>query len=84
MATSVAALSAPYGQRKRIEHELDLVEGAVAMVARGEARRVSLVVGHGALILPVAQASGRRSGVIVRAAWRTDNANCDLVVEPVG
>ena len=68
----------------RIEHELDLVRGAIAMVTAGEARRVSLVVRNGAVLLPTAQAEGRQHGVIVRAVWHAGRAECDLIVEPIG
>ena len=72
------------GRRTQIEHEFDLVRGAIAMVTSGEARRVSLVVQNGSLLLPNAQAEGRRCGVIVRAAWHGGRAECDLIVEPIG
>jgi len=71
-------------RQRQIEHELDLVQGAIALVTRGDARRVSLVVHNGTAILPVAQAEGRRRGVIVRAAWHSGRADCDLIVEPIG
>ena len=68
----------------RAEHQRDLVEGAIAIVASGDARRVSLVLSDGAAILAGAQASGRQWGVIVRASWRADGQGCDVVVEPIG
>ncbi len=66
-----------------VEHQRDLVDGAIAMVASGDARRVSLVLTHGAAILADAQASGRQWGVIVRGVWRGDGGGCDVVVEPI-
>jgi hypothetical protein len=69
---------------QRVEHERDLVEGAIAMVSRGHARRISLVLSEGPTILAAAQASGRQWGVIVRAVWRSDGQRCDVVVEPIG
>ena len=69
--------------RIRLQHERDLVEAAIALVAGGGARRVSLVVQHGPLILTAAQASAVRWGVIVRAAWRSGEGACDLIVEPI-
>lgn len=83
MASSTACRVAAPARRNRVEHELDLVEGAIALVAGGGARRVSLVVPHGALILPTARAIGRQWGVIVRAVWRPGGARCDIVVEPI-
>ena len=84
VATSSHPTPHPIEHQKRLEHELDLVEGAIAMVSHGDASRVSLVVANGALILPIAQASGRQWGVIVRAVWHPDGAGCDLIVEPIG
>jgi hypothetical protein len=63
-------------------HLLDLVESAVALIANGGARRVTLVLPHADRVLPDAQASARARGVVVRALWRADGA-CDIVVEPV-
>lgn len=54
------------------------------MVTGGAARRVSLVVRNGAVLLPTAQAEGRERGVIVRAVWHANGAECDLIVEPIG
>jgi hypothetical protein len=84
VATSSHPTPHRIGYDQRLEHELDLVEGAIVMVSNGDASRVSLVVSHGVLILPIAQASGRQWGVIVRAVWHPDGAGCDLVVEPIG
>lgn len=70
--------------RRRLAHEASLVDGAIDLVAGGEARRVSLVLRSGATLLPDAQARGRAYGVIVRGLWRADGSGCDLVVEPIG
>jgi hypothetical protein len=82
MATSPAQPPAALLRPDDLDHDLDLVESAIALVAGGGADRVALVVRDGELILPLAQASGRRSGVVVRAVWRT-NGGCDIVVEPI-
>lgn len=79
--TSVQKLAARRRQRER-DHELDLVQGAIALVAAGGAERVALVLRHGERILPAAQASGRDHHVEVRVARREGGA-CDLVVEPM-
>lgn len=83
MANSSARALAGPARHNRFQHERDLVEAAIALVAGGGARRVSLLIQHGALILPGAQASAGRWGVIVRAVWRPDGAGCDLIVEPI-
>ena len=66
-----------------IEYERDLVESAIAMVANGDARRVSLLLSQGAAILAGVQAIGRQRGVVVRAEGRGEHGRCDLVVEPM-
>ena len=82
MATASAPASVARAQRLEQEHALDLVESAIALIAAGGARRATLVLEHPELILPTAQDSGRRWGVVVRADWRSDGG-CDVVVEPV-
>ena len=67
------------------EHEFLLVRGAIDLVARGGARRVTLVaVRFAEAILPDAQALAREHGVIVRAMWRGDGTGSDIAVEPIG
>ena len=65
-----------------LEHRLDLVESAIALVAGGELRRATLVLPDADLVLPDAQSMARDHGVVARAVWRPDGA-CDVVVEPV-
>jgi hypothetical protein len=65
-----------------LEHRLDLIESAIALVASGGARRATVVMPDADLALPEAQSLARDHGVVVRAAWRADGA-CDVVVEPV-
>jgi hypothetical protein len=78
---SVPAFLARARRRER-DHELDLVEGAIALVATGGAERVELILRQGERILPVAQASARERDVAIRVARREGGA-CDLVVEPM-
>jgi hypothetical protein len=68
--------------RAQLQHQLDLVESAIALVASGGARRATLVLTHADQVLPNAQAWAHDQGVVVRAAWRADGS-CDLVVEPI-
>ena len=68
--------------RAELQHQLDLVESAIALVASGGARRATLVLTHADKVLSNAQASAHDQGVVVRAAWRADGS-CDLVVEPI-
>ena len=82
MATSPAQPSAAHLRLDDLDHDLDLVESAIALVAGGRARRAALVLRDGERVLAAAQASGHRRGVVVRAVWRR-GGGCDIVVEPV-
>ena len=66
----------------RRDHEIDLVESAIALVSSGGASRASLIVQEGEAILPYARAAASRHGVSVRSAGRPDGG-CDLIVEPM-
>jgi hypothetical protein len=67
------------------DDNLLLLDGAIALIASGGARRVTLVAVQAAeALLPAAQALAREQGVIVRAIWRSGGAGCDIAVEPVG
>ncbi len=67
------------------EHEYLLVRGAIDLVARGGARRVTLVAVRSAeAILPDAQAVAGKQGVIVRGMWRGDGTGSDIALEPIG
>jgi hypothetical protein len=79
--TSARHPSARHLESRR-DHEIDLVEGAIALVASGGARRASLVVQEGDAILAQARAAAIRHGVSVRAIVRP-GGGCDLIVEPM-
>lgn len=67
------------------EHDLLLLRGAIALIASGGARRVTLVKIHsGESVLAAAQALAREQGVIVRAMWQAGGKACDIAVEAVG
>jgi hypothetical protein len=81
MAISTVQRFAARARQRERDHELDLVEGAIALVAQGGAERVALLLRQAARILPVAQRSARPRGVTVRLAQRPDGS--ELVVEPM-
>lgn len=67
----------------RREHELALVRSALALLANGGARRVTLVgLSHAAEILPEVRARARAHGMILRPIQR--QAGCDIAIEPAG
>jgi hypothetical protein len=82
MAISPAQHPSDRDSDRQRSHETDLVEGAIALVATGGARRASFVLLHGGAILPQARASAHQRGVHVRAAPRADGG-CDIIVEPI-
>jgi hypothetical protein len=66
-----------------VSHELDLLSSAMAMLASGDARRITLVG------LPLEDETLREVGAIVRAsglAMRSSRAEagCDIIVEVAG
>jgi hypothetical protein len=82
MASQPVELSRARTLRAEMQHQLDLVESAIALVANGGARRATLVLPHADLVLPEAQSLARERGVVVRAVWQADGA-CDVIVEPI-
>lgn len=70
-------------RRNRYWHEIDLVEGAIALVGGGGAYRVSLAIQNGPLILDEARATALLRGVVLRASRHPGRAGCDVVVEPI-
>ena len=68
--------------RQQLAHELDLIRGAIAMVATHASRRVTVGgIRFGEELLPEAQGLGRLNGVAVRALWKVIGPGCDIVVE---
>lgn len=82
MATLSASSSAALTVQQERDHALDLVESAIALVAGGGARRVTLVIPQAQLVLSAAQASARQLGVVARADWGP-GGSCDIVISPV-
>lgn len=83
MAASLAGALAGTDEDGRVEHELALVRSALALLANGGARRITLVgLSHAAEILPEVRARARAHGMILRPIQR--QAGCDIAIEPAG
>lgn len=81
MAASSAPQSSMPGSRERVEHEFDLLESAVALVASGGASRVIVVLRDHEPILSRARFTAGQRGVILRETQRA-GGGWDIVVEP--
>lgn len=79
MAASSVPLSSMPAARRR-EHELDLLESAVSLVASGGASRVVVILGDEEPILSKARLAAGPRGVILREVKRADGGS-DIVVE---
>jgi hypothetical protein len=65
-----------------IERELEMVRSAVALVATGGSRRVTLAgLRYGPQLLDVAEQMARDAGVRLVPLWSGDESGVDLVVE---
>jgi hypothetical protein len=77
-----AARSLDTSTRRRIEYEQGLVESAIAMVAAGGSRRVTVAgIRFGEELLAEATRVARHSGVALRPLWNLGDGACDIVVE---
>ena len=81
MSGAAGALNLPQDHPADLEHEFDLVRGAVALLASGGARRITLVN------LPLDAQALREIGSLVRASGMamravTGSIGCDITVEP--
>ena len=84
MATTVVADSALPSNRPRLDHELDLVRGAIDLIVGGGASRVTLVgMTSAERLLPRAQSLSSEAGLAARAIWHPDGGGCDIAVERV-
>ena len=83
MRGTAVGVGAP-SEEETVEYELELVRGAIAVVASGGARRVTLVgmeaVDH---LLPGAQALAQGRGVTVHPVRREVGIGWDIAVEPL-
>lgn len=69
----------------RIDRELDLVRGAIELVASGGAPRVRLAsLRFGEQLLDPARRLGAAAGVRVAANWTSDEGGAGITVEPMG
>lgn len=80
---AAGALDLPHEGQLDLEHELDLIRSAVALVAAGGARRVTLVG------LPLDNQALRDIGSFIRANGMSmrvmsGNVGCDITVEASG
>ena len=83
MSGAAGALDLPHERPLDLEHEFDLIRSAVALLAAGGARRVTLVS------LPVDSQALREIGSLVRAAGMAMRAvsgkvGCDITIEASG
>jgi hypothetical protein len=70
---------------RTLEHEMNLLREAIAMVASGGSRRV--VVGglrFGEALLVPAQGLATEAGVRLVPLWMPDDAGADIAVERIG
>jgi hypothetical protein len=71
------------GQPDELEHEFDLVRSAIALLAAGGARRITLVgLPLDAVALREIGSLVRESGMAMRAA--TGQVGCDITIEAGG
>ena len=79
-----AASAGATSEEDTVDYELELVRGAIAVVAGGGARRVTLVGMQGVdHLLPGAQALAQGRGVTVRPVRREAGVGWDVAVEPL-
>jgi hypothetical protein len=77
-----AASSVDASTRHRIDYERDLIENAIAMVAAGGSRRVTVAsIRFGEELLAEAASLARGRGVRIRPLWGLGDGACDIVVE---
>lgn len=71
----------PGATERAIAHEMELVKGAVEMIADQPETRITLGgLSFGEQILPWAMRTARQSLVHIEPVWHADCARCDLVV----
>lgn len=69
--------------RATLEHELSLIDSSLALLAAGDADRVTLTgLRFAERILPVARRSAMGNDVVVRPLWRHGATSCDIQLEP--
>jgi hypothetical protein len=69
---------------RTLEHEMDLVREAIAMVASGRSRRVIIGgIRFGEALLAPARAMASEAGVRLVPLWMPDDAGADIAVERI-
>jgi hypothetical protein len=67
--------------RRSIERELDLVVGAIRMVAGRGAPAITLIgLDFGPAVLDGCAEAARAEGVVLEPLWHTDESSCDIRV----
>lgn len=67
--------------RRSIERELDLVAGAIRMVAGRGAPAITLVgLDFGPAVLDRSASAALAEGVVLEPLWHTDESGCDIRV----
>lgn len=80
-----SGINAELGVVRTLDHELDLIRGAIALVASGGAPRVRLVsLRFGEQLLEQAHRLAATAGVRVVPDWTSDEGGASLTVEPIG
>lgn len=70
---------------RTLDHELELVRGAIALVAAGGAPRVRLAsLRFGEQLLEPARRLAAEAGVRLTPEWTSDEGGASLIVEPLG
>lgn len=70
--------------RATLLHEISLIDSSIALLAAGDAVRVTLTgLRFAERILPTAQRSARARDVVARPLWRTGGGSCDIALEPL-
>ncbi len=68
--------------RRAIERELNLVNGAIELVASGGSRRVTVAgLRFGEQLLSQIEPLARASRVNVRSLWSPNGPHCDIAIE---
>ncbi|HEY7826928.1 MAG TPA: hypothetical protein VIB99_01765 [Candidatus Limnocylindrales bacterium] len=67
---------------RSIEREMDLVAGAIGMVAAGAAPAVTLVgLDFGPAVASASAAAATAAGVLLEPLWLPDEAGCDIRIQ---
>ncbi len=80
--TTIAGTIDQVAARRAIERELDLVNGAIELVASGGSRRVTVAgLRFGEQLLAEMEPFARACRVNLRSLWTPNGPTCDIAVE---